>query len=120
MASSSEPGVKGTAALALAILNKAFPSSDAALSPHARQTKKQDHAAAGMMPALHPAIAASHQAPATGVPSKPNNLVSPSALRPRLLVKNYRRARFNAARIYRGFWTNGNGFLRGIQIGLIS
>ena len=25
-----------------------------------------------------------------------------------------------AARIYRGFWTNGNGFLRGIRIGLIS
>ncbi|AUW40953.1 hypothetical protein CUJ84_Chr000546 [Rhizobium leguminosarum] len=25
-----------------------------------------------------------------------------------------------AARIYRGFWTNGNGFLRGIRIGFIS
>ncbi|MBY2910935.1 hypothetical protein [Rhizobium leguminosarum] len=24
-----------------------------------------------------------------------------------------------AARIYRGFWTNGNGFLRGIRIGFI-
>jgi hypothetical protein len=40
------------AALALAILNKAFPRSDAAPAARSANTKKQDHAAAGMMPAL--------------------------------------------------------------------
>ncbi len=53
-------------------------------------------------------------------PSKPNVHASPSALRSRLLAKNYRRARFNCSGIYRGFWTNGNGFLRGIRIRILS
>ncbi|MBB4579200.1 hypothetical protein GGE45_001520 [Rhizobium aethiopicum] len=85
--------------MALAILNKAFPSSDAALRRTHVKHKKQDHVAADIMSA--PAFAAhrhSHRAPETG-PSNRTFWRRFFALRPRL-GENYRRG---ARQLLRGF-----------------
>ncbi|EJT02552.1 hypothetical protein [Rhizobium sp. CCGE 510] len=62
-----------------------------------------------MMPALLPAILAAANGPA-------EHQASP--FRARLMAKIIAGRVWMAARIYRGFRTNGNGFFRGVGIGI--
>ncbi len=70
------------------------------------------------MPAPIPATLPRPSEPPNRSPSKPTILASPS--RARLTAKMIAGRASIAARIYRSFCTNGNGFLRGVRIEISS